>query len=134
MISKSLVKMWEFIKTGVRPVVPASPRFSKNDFKICKEQNKNLFQNFGEKIKMTILRAKNNKNKLEVFDNRPFIVEQVEILTNGGLSLAVGDLENGYITTVVYAETADILKEWDISNKIGNVKRVEYEEINGYAD
>lgn len=83
---------------------------------------------------MTILRAKNNKNKLAVFDNRPFIVEWVEILINGSLSLVVGDLENGYITTVVYAETADILREWDISNEIGNVKRVEYEKINGYAD
>lgn len=83
---------------------------------------------------MTILRARDNKNKLAVFDNRPFIVEWVEILINGSLSLVIGDLENGDIATVVYAETADILREWDISNEIGNVKRVEYEKINGYAD
>ena len=83
---------------------------------------------------MTILRAKNNKNKLEVFDNRPFAIEWMELLVSGALSLVLCDLENGYIWTAVYAETTDILKEWDISNEIGNVKRVEYEKINGYAD
>lgn len=44
--------------------------------------NRRFILKNGFKIRMKIVRAKNNRNKLEIFDNRPFTID-VELMERG---------------------------------------------------
>lgn len=97
--------------------------------KNIKEQNQNWFQ----KHKVTILKAKDNKNKLEIFDNRPLIVEKVEISPRGGVVMWLYDMEVGDSYEVAYRNSEEVFKEWEICNDIKG-DRIEYEAINYYME
>lgn len=65
-----------------------------------------------------IVRAKNNENRLEVMDNRPFIIE----MDYGGSEILVNfyDIfgETRKKKTLWYREIADFTEEWEFINSL----------------
>ena len=65
---------------------------------------------------MRIVRAKGYKNKLEVFDNRPFSID-VE-LQKEGFKVMFFDLKNGEMSICYYATRELFDKEWRLCENI----------------
>lgn len=80
---------------------------------------------------MIIVRAKSNKNKLEVFDNRPFAIE-VE-LQQKGFKVEFLDLTTGEKKVCKYGSRRAFDLEWELCYDINNVG-VSYKEINYYQE
>ena len=78
---------------------------------------------------MKIVRAKSNKNKLEVFDNRPFAIE-VE-LEKRGFKVEFLDLREGKISICYYASRELFDAEWELCYNIKE-KDISYEVMNYY--
>lgn len=81
---------------------------------------------------MKIVRAKNNKNRLEIFDNRPFAID-VELMEKGFkvmfLDLRTGDkYECNYLTRELF----DI--QWKICYNINDEEDIDYGVINYYQE
>ena len=83
------------------------------------------------KFYMKIVRAKSNKNKLEVFDNRPFVI-QVELLDKG-FEVCFLDLETGEKRMCKYGSRRAFDLEWELCYDIDYVG-VSYKEINYYEE
>lgn len=89
------------------------------------ERKENSFLNF-----MKIVRAKSNKNKLEVFDNRPFAIE-IE-LQQEGFKVEFLDLRTGQIITCYYADRKSFDDQWKLCYNINDEEDTSYEIINYY--
>lgn len=81
---------------------------------------------------MKIVRAKNNKNKLEVFDNRPFAIE-IE-LQQEGFKVEFLDLRTGQIITCYYADRKSFDNQWKLCYNINDEEDISYEVINYYQE
>lgn len=81
---------------------------------------------------MILVKAKDNKNKLEVFDNRPFGID-VHPVGEEGFMIYFRDLGNGEKREAVYRNMEEFYKEWEICRSI-NYPRIEYEVINNYQE
>ena len=79
---------------------------------------------------MKIVRAKNNKNKLEVFDNRPFAIE-IE-LQQKGFKVKFLDLRTGQINICYYADRNSFDTQWKLCYNINDEEDISYEVINYY--
>ena len=79
---------------------------------------------------MKIVRAKSNKNKLEVFDNRPFAIE-IE-LQQEGFKVEFLDLRTGQIITCYYADRKSFDDQWKLCCNINDEEDKSYEIINYY--
>ena len=80
---------------------------------------------------MKIVRAKSNKNKLEVFDNRPFAIE-IE-LQQKGFKVEFLDLTTGEKRMCKYGNRRAFDFEWELCRDI-NYIGVSYKEINYYQE
>ena len=80
---------------------------------------------------MKIVRAKSNRNKLEVFDNRPFAIE-IE-LQQRGFKVEFLDLETGEKRVCKYESRRAFDLEWKLCYNINDVG-VSYREINYYQE
>ena len=74
---------------------------------------------------MKIVRAKSNKNKLEVFDNRPFAIE-IE-LQQEGFKVEFLDLRTGQIITCYYADRKSFDNQWKLCYNINDEEDISYE-------
>lgn len=83
------------------------------------------------KNEMKIVRARDNKNKLEVFDNRPFAID-VELLKEG-FEVQFLDLKTGEKRNCYYMRRLEFDKEWELCENI-NEEDVNYEVINYYEE
>lgn len=81
---------------------------------------------------MKIVRAKSNKNKLEVFDNRPFAIE-IE-LQQEGFKVEFLDLRTGQIITCYYADRKSFDNQWKLCYSINDEEDISYEVINYYQE
>lgn len=84
------------------------------------------------KMKMKIVRAKDNKNKLEVFDNRPFAID-VELL-NKGFEVRFLDLRTGEKRRCTYGSRTLFDNEWKLCYNINDEEDIDYEVINYYQE
>lgn len=81
---------------------------------------------------MKIVRAKSNKNKLEVFDNRPFAIE-IE-LQQTGFKVEFLDLRTGQINVCYYADRELFDDQWELYYNINDEEDTFYEVINYYQE
>lgn len=82
---------------------------------------------------MQLVRAKNNKNKLEVFDNRLFAIE-IELMRSG-FKVLFEDLKMRKKYVAAYANRELFDKEWELCEEISNNEEsVFYEVINYYQE
>lgn len=81
---------------------------------------------------MKIVRAKNNKNKLEMFDNRPFAID-VELIEKG-FKVMFLDLRTGDEYECSYASRKLFDNEWKLCYNINDEKDISYEAINYYQE
>lgn len=81
---------------------------------------------------MKIVRAKNNNNKLEVFDNRPFAIE-IE-LQQEGFQVEFLDLRTGQRNICYYADRELFDDQWKLCYNINDEEDVSYEAINYYQE
>lgn len=81
---------------------------------------------------MKIVRAKSNKNQLEVFDNRPFAIE-IE-LQQEGFKVEFLDLRTGQIITCYYADRKSFDNQWKLCYNINDEEDISYEVINYYQE
>ena len=81
---------------------------------------------------MKIVRAKSNKNKLEVFDNRPFAIE-IE-LQQRGFKVEFLDLRTGQISICYYADRKIFDTQWKLCYDINDEEDISYEVINYYQE
>lgn len=81
---------------------------------------------------MKIVRAKNNKNKLEVFDNRSFTID-VELMRSG-FKVNFMDLSNGEQRFAVYMDRKAFDEEWELCYNVDNREVINYGIINGYME
>lgn len=81
---------------------------------------------------MKIVRARNNENKLEVFDNRPFVIE-VE-LQKKGFRVDFMDLRSGVHKVIVYMDRESFDKEWELHSGIDSEEDISYTIINRYGE
>ena len=80
---------------------------------------------------MKIVRAKSNKNKLEIFDNRPFAIE-IE-LQQRGFKVEFLDLRTGQISICYYADRELFDSQWRLCYK-NDEENIFYEVINYYQE
>ena len=72
---------------------------------------------------VTLVRARSIDNKLEVCDDRPFVVElQLHSVT---LRCTFNDLISGQERVCVYWDTEEFKKEWEIIQGLGDKIKVE---------
>lgn len=81
---------------------------------------------------MILVKAKNNMNKLEVFNNRPFSVD-IHFMGEDGFIAYFRDITNGEKMKAVYRNMEDFYKEWEFCRNI-SYPRVNYEVINKYEE
>lgn len=81
---------------------------------------------------MKIVRAKSNKNKLEVFDNRPFAIE-IE-LQQRGFKVEFLDLRTGQISICYYADRDSFDSQWELYYNINDEEDIFYKAINYYQE
>lgn len=81
---------------------------------------------------MRLVQARSGFNKLEVFDNRVFAIERVELLPRG-FKVCLFDLEEGKGYEVSYADRISFDVDWEFCENVkGDRKR--YDGFEGYAD
>ena len=80
---------------------------------------------------MKIVRAKSNKNKLEIFDNRPFAID-VELLEEG-FEVCFLDLWTGEKRVCSYIRRELFDAEWELCDNI-NEEAAFYKIINYYQE
>lgn len=73
---------------------------------------------------MKIVRAKSNKNKLEVFDNRPFVIE-IE-LQQKGFKVKFLDLKIGQTSICYYASRKLFDSQWELCYNINDKEDIFY--------
>lgn len=81
---------------------------------------------------MKIVRAKNNKNKLEIFDNRPFSID-IEFMKKG-FRVNFLDLREGKEYTALYYNREMFDEEWELCYNISKDEDISYEENNYYQE
>ena len=81
---------------------------------------------------MKIVRAKSNKNQLEVFDNRPFAIE-IE-LQQRGFKVEFLDLRTGQISICYYVDRNLFDNQWKLCYNINDEEDISYEVINYYQE
>lgn len=82
---------------------------------------------------MKIVRAKSNKNKLEVFDNRSFAIE-IE-LQQKGFKVEFLDLRIGQISICYYADRNLFDSyQWKLCYNIDDEEDISYEVMNYYQE
>ncbi len=81
---------------------------------------------------MQLVRAKNNRNKLEVFDNRLFAID-VELMKSG-FRVFFKDLKTGKKHTAAYSSRELFDEEWNLCEDGEDYKDEYYEIINYYQE
>lgn len=81
---------------------------------------------------MKIVRAKNNKNRLQVFDNRPFVIN-VELMRSG-FKVDFMDLDSGEQRFAIYKNREVFDEEWELCYGVKNREDVSYNIINYYQE
>lgn len=80
---------------------------------------------------MKIVRAKNNKNKMKIFDNRPFAID-VELMKRG-FKVDFFDLRSGEERTCYYNSRTAFDAEWELCGNVDG-EDVIYDVINYYQE
>ena len=81
---------------------------------------------FGEnRMNNNVIRVKRSNNKLEIADNRPFFIKEIELLRDVGFALSLVDLdEGGQCKNVRYESLEAFAAEWEFCDTIDyKVKR-----------
>ena len=81
---------------------------------------------------MKIVRAKSNKNKLRVFDNRPFAIE-IE-LQQEGFKVEFLDLKTGQISIRYYIDRKSFDTQWKLCYNIDDDKDISYKVLKYYQE